>query len=283
MHFQFRLTGVTIEVVMALAITNSLRVVCMFGSTLRAAFGCVTVLAGLVFQLHAAADFPAAAEQEYHAALENWRKDSSSLTAAVAVARAAFMNAELVTRDSARAELAERGMEAARFVIARDAHHAAAHYWLAMNQGQLARTKLLGALGLVKDMVREFLQARDLDEHVDFAGPDRSLGLLYRDAPGWPTSVGDKSRARSHLLRAVKLHPEFPENQLCLLESYEKWGERERFDQQLKTAERVVQEAREKFTGPDWEYSRSDWENRLAAMKSKASGVGRVTHPKGAK
>ncbi|HMJ91714.1 MAG TPA: hypothetical protein VK530_17965 [Candidatus Acidoferrum sp.] len=265
---------------MGLAIKISGRVVRMVPSTLPLAFGCMVTAVVLV---NAATDFPAAAEREYRSAMENWRKEPASATAAVAVARSAFLHAEFVTRDSSRADIAHRGIDAARAVIAQDPNHAAAHYWLAMDLGQLARTKSLGALPLVKEMAREFLHARDLDEHVDYAGPDRSLGLLYRDAPGWPTSIGDKGRARSHLLRAVKLHPEFPENQLCLVETYEQWGERDRFDQQLKTAELVINEARSKFTGDEWEFNWSDWNKRFAVMKAKAAAVGRATSPKGAR
>ena len=65
-----------------------------------------------------------------------------------------------------------------------------------MNLGQLARTELLGALKLVKEMEREFKTAADLDKQFDYAGPERCLGLLYRDAPGWPASIGSRRKAR---------------------------------------------------------------------------------------
>lgn len=282
MHFQFRLTGVTIEVVMGLAMMNSGRLVFMRLETLRLALGCAALLA-LPLAAATTTNFAARAEHDFDSAIESWRHNRSSATSAVEVARSAFLFAEFATRDSQREEIARRGMEAAREVISRDPNSSAAHYWLAMNLGQLARTKTLGALPLVKDIARELLHARDLDEHTDYAGPDRSLGLLYRDAPGWPTSIGDKGRARAHLLQAAKLHPEFPENQLCLLETYEKWGERDRFDQQLKTTERMINDAHAKFTGDEWAFNWSDWEKRLAAMKAKATKVGRTTSPKGAK
>jgi tetratricopeptide (TPR) repeat protein len=132
-------------------------------------------------------------------------------------------------------------------------------------------------------MEEEFQRALSLDEHWDFAGPDRSLGLLYRDAPGWPTSIGSKRKAREHLERAVKLHPEFPDNQLALLESYEKWADRQSFDRQLKTTERALAEAKKKFSGAEWEQSWTDWNKRLAEMKTKSAEVGKHTPSKGAK
>jgi hypothetical protein len=185
-------------------------------------------------------------------------------------------------RDEQREAIARQGIDAAKHVITKDPNNAAARYWLSLNIGQLARTKMLSALSLVKDMARELLHARDLDEHVDYAGPDRSIGLLYRDAPGWPTSIGDKKRARAHLERAVKLHPEFPENQLCLLETYEKWGERGNFEERVRAAERVIAEARARFKGREWEYTWADWDRRFNEMKVRAGQVGRTTESKGA-
>ena len=95
-----------------------------------------------------------------------------------------------------------------------------------MNLGQLARTETLGALKLVREMEREFKTAAELDGHFDYAGPERSLGLLYRDAPGWPVSIGSRRKAREWLEQAEKLAPEYPENHLNLVESYLQWHDR---------------------------------------------------------
>ena len=107
--------------------------------------------------------------------------------------------------------------------MARESNLAPAHYYLGMNLGQLARTRGLSALRLVNQMQREFTRARDLDEHFDWAGPDRNLGLLYRDAPAF-ASIGSRSKAREHLMRAVELAPRYPENRLNLVETYLQLG-----------------------------------------------------------
>jgi len=44
-------------------------------------------------------------------------------------------------------------------------------------------------------MERRFHTARQLQETLDYAGPDRNLGLLYWRAPGWPASVGSRPQA----------------------------------------------------------------------------------------
>jgi hypothetical protein len=46
------------------------------------------------------------------------------------------------------------------------------------------------------------------------------LGRLYHQAPGWPISIGNKSKAADHLERAVKLAPTFFHNRLYLAEFY---------------------------------------------------------------
>ncbi len=69
----------------------------------------------------------------------------------------------------------------------------------------------------------------------------------------------------------MKLHPEFPDNQLGLVESFEKWSERPNFEKQLKVAERVMAEAVKKFTGPAWDSSWADWKKRLAELKRYSS------------
>ena len=47
----------------------------------------------------------------------------------------------------------------------------AGHYYLAMNLGQLARTEMIGALKIVKEMENEFEIAADIDPRFDHAGP----------------------------------------------------------------------------------------------------------------
>ena len=74
-----------------------------------------------------------------------------------------------------------------------------------MNFGELAEAEApsIAAYKLVNEIEREFKAAADLDEHFDYAGPARCLGLLYRDAPGWPISIGSKHKAREWLERAA--------------------------------------------------------------------------------
>lgn len=280
MAFHFRIIGATIGAGMVFTTKISGIRNGMGCSTLKAAIRCFCVFLPAALLAAAQANFTARIQQAYHAAREEWRQNPSSVASAIAVAHAACDLAEIVKSDSEREEIAQLGIDAAREAVRSDPNSAAAHYWLGMNFGELARTKTLGALSLVKQMAEEFFKARDLDEKVDYSGPNRSLGLLYRDAPGWPTSIGDKRKARDYLKRAVDVSPEFPENQLCLLETYEKWGERNNFLSQFKASEKVMSDARSKFSGTAWESNWADWESRFDKMKSAAGAVGRASAPK---
>ncbi|MDX1952090.1 MAG: hypothetical protein SFY81_07880 [Verrucomicrobiota bacterium] len=185
-------------------------------------------------------------------------------------AKAAFDWAEFATRDREREQIAQQGIEAARNVLRSNNKAAAGHYWLAMNLGQLARTKSIGALPLVSQMEKEFLRAIELDEKLDFAGPHRCLGILYLEAPGWPTSIGNRKKARKHLERSVVVAPEYPDNHLSLLEAYVKWKESERIYSAMASYRKIVPGARETFKEDFWAIPWADWERRWGNIQSAA-------------
>lgn len=222
----------------------------------------------------APADFAARAHRLFIESRERLRAHPNNAEAAWQFARAAFDWAEFATNDTQRAALANQAIAVCRPLIEREPTLAAAHYYLALNLGQLARTKSLGALKLVEEMEQRFKRARELDAQFDFAGPDRSLGLLYRDAPGWPASIGSRARARHHLERAVELAPEFPENRLCLLEALLKWGDRKSARTQALNLPAVFQRARATFTGEAWAAAWVDWERRWNEVQQKLQAPG---------
>ena len=198
-------------------------------------------------------------------------------------ARACFDLAEFATNDTQRAQLAQLGIKASREVIRRDPKSLQGHYNLGLNLGQLARTKSLGALSIVDEMETEFTAARALDEKFDFAGPDRTLGMLYLEAPS-TISIGSRSKARTHLQRAVELAPEFPENRLSLAEARLTWRDRDGARRELDALEAGLTKAREQFAGDAWGAAWIDWDLRMQKLRTqlKAPVKPVVTSPKGA-
>lgn len=240
--------------------------------------GCLWCLIGLGwFSVSAQDNFPhsvpGAAERTarlFQEARAVWRREPTNATVSWQFGRACFDWAEFATNDTQRANVAEEGIAACRAIIRDQPRSAEAHYYLAMNLGQLARTKLLGALRLVSEMEQEFKTVRNLNPALDFAGPDRCLGLLYLDAPGWPASIGSQTKARTHLLRAAELAPRYPENRLCLLEAALRWNDRKLSAREVKEVAALLPEARQRLTGEAWEVSWVDWEARWKKAREKA-------------
>src|SRR5581483_2573711 len=189
--------------------------------------------------------FTARARKAFFDARRRFQNETNDAEAAWQYGRAAFDLAEWAADSDERAEIANAGIDACRAAIERAPGSAAAHYYLGMNFGQLARTKGLGALRLVGQMEQEFLAAREADPHFDYAGPDRNLGFLYRDAPSIG-SIGSRTKARRHFRNAIELAPEYPENGLNLIESYLKWSSRTDAEREFKSLEKLWPEAHEK-------------------------------------
>ena len=210
------------------------------------------------------------AEEAYREAKFEYFSNTGNTTSAWMLARACFDWAEFATNDSQRASVANEGIASAKFVTEMRPRSAAGHYYLALNLGQLARTKSLGALKLVREMEKEFLAAIAADPKFDNAGAVRSLGMLYLEAPGWPASIGNKSKARQYLERSVELAPAYPENHIVLMEAQIRWEEPEALAASMERYGGVLSEAKEKFEGPEWEHSWQDWTRRWKEISGKA-------------
>lgn len=185
------------------------------------------------------------------------------------VGRTAFDLAETTPREKIKAQIAEAGITACRTAVANDPASAPAHYYLALCLGQLAQTKSLGALRLVREIKDEFERVRVLDDALDHAGADRGLGLLYLEAPGWPTSIGDRKLARSHLENAAQLAPDYPDNRLSLAELYLRIKDQRLANAELVSLNALWPKAKDTLTGPAWAQAWIDWENRKKLLESR--------------
>lgn len=184
--------------------------------------------------------------------------------------RACFYVAVLATNDSQREEYAKLGIAACREAVGKNSNSAPAHFYLAVNLGELAQAEApsLAAYHLVHEVEREFKAAADLDVKFDHGNPARSLGELYFKAPGWPLSIGSNRKAKEWLERAVEVAPDYPGNQLNLAEAYLKWREREPLEKSLKKIESLWPAARTNLTGAAWEAAWLDWETRRATLQT---------------
>ena len=187
--------------------------------------------------------------------------------------RACYEAARCATNRTEKARVAQQGIDVCRRLIARQPASAAGHYYLSLNIGEVADTRRnFAALGMVRDMEKEFKKAIELEERFDYAGPDRALGLLYQEAPVFG-SIGSRSKARQHFKRALELSPEFPENRLVFIEANLKWGDASAARREIADLEQDWEPARSRFSGARWEPAWEEWDARLAAAKKKAGAV----------
>jgi tetratricopeptide (TPR) repeat protein len=237
-------------------------------------------LLGLPLEVAAEDSGVAALKQTFQEARIEYQKNPEKAESAWHFARAAFdLGDHPSTSSNERAEIAQEGIAACKKALTKEPDSAQLHYYLGLNQGELARTRTLGALKLVDQMEREFTRSIELDASFDYAGAERSLGLLYRDAPVL-ASIGSRTKARQHLQRALELAPRYPENRLNLIESELKWGERKAARRELKLLEDEWAAARSEFTGPAWATSWTDWQARLEKVKKTLEEPARLETPR---
>ncbi len=219
------------------------------------------------------------AEKAFAQAKTNYSIHSADLRATWEFGRSTFELADIVPGNARRAVIAQEGIEACKRALEHAPDSAPLHYYLGLNLGELARTKTLGALRLVDQMEREFIKSIELDPSFDYAGAERSLGMLYRDAPSF-ASIGSKSKARTHLHRALELAPRYPENRLDMLESELKWGDRKAARRELKLLDDGWNAARSEFAGPDWVASWADWAARREKARKALDEPARLETPR---
>lgn len=214
--------------------------------------------------------FAARAEQAFARAQKEFAAHPGDSNAASQLGRTSYDWSEFATNADQRAAIAQAGIAACQQLVARDPKSAPGHYYLAMNYGELAEAEepSIAAYKLIREIEREFKTASDLDERLDFAGPPRCLGLLYRDAPGWPISIGSKHKAREYLEHAAVLAPGFPENQMNLVESYVHWHQRVEAEAAWQKLATIWPAARTNLTGTAWEQSWDDWATRRTAVRA---------------
>jgi tetratricopeptide (TPR) repeat protein len=212
--------------------------------------------------------FRAHAQQILAAARKRYKSELTNSVAAWQVGRACFELVTVLEDPKEMERIINEGITACRQSVALDPKSAAAHYYLAITVGKLADLKRnLAAYGMVKEVEREFHKARELDEGFCNAGPDRCLGELYLKAPGWPMSVGSRSKARKHLEHAAELAPDFPDNRLTLAEAYWKWHDKKPLARELEAMEQLWPAARTNFAGADWAAAWSDWQPRFDKLR----------------
>ncbi len=195
-------------------------------------------------------------------------RTNASNSARIELAKEAFFFGDVAKDAAEREAVALEGIEASRAVL-QNTNLAAGNYYLALNLGQLARTRSLTALSLVKQMEVHFKEAISLDAKYDHAGALRHLGELDFEAPGWPISIGSRTLARTFIEKAVATDPDYPENPLLNVEALVRWGEYAKARVEIKSLEALFAKAQASDTNHESLQVWADWHMRLNEIQQK--------------
>ncbi len=207
--------------------------------------------------------------QVYGTAREAYLRESTDSQRAWELARACFDRAEGLRSAPVKAALATEGIEACQKALQTQPASASLHYYLGLNLGQLAQTRTLSALRLVRQMEQSWLTSRLLDAALDHAGPDRSLGILYAECPRAPFGVGNREKARHHLERSVELAPNHPENRIYLVEHLLNWKDFPAAHRHFDSLETLLPAARQRLSDDSWTAAWVDWTSRIQSLRSR--------------
>ena len=98
----------------------------------------------------------------------------------------------------------------------------------------------------------------------DYAGPERNLGLLYRDAPGMAGQHRQQAQGAAISGTGRQARAGLSRKSSDLAEAYLKWNEPDDAKNELNALDAVWPEAQTNFTG-EWAQSWDDWSTRRDA------------------
>lgn len=169
----------------------------------------------------------------YKAVLE---RDPDNVQVLLRLAALAYWLGEMVEDGRALPHL-EAGLQYAERAAQVDDTNADAHYWRGVLMGRIGEERgILQSLFMVPDIMRAIERALALDPEHD--GAHLLASQVYRKAPGWPLSVGNRAKAVEHALEAVRLNPDATSRVLNLAEAY--LANRQR-DEAIETLRRVLE------------------------------------------
>ncbi len=208
----------------------------------------------------------------YETARAAYNAEPQSTKLAIHYAAAAFEWADYAENKADRAAIAEPAIAICREHLDSNHQQAEVRYFLALNLGQLARTRWIQALRIVSEMEEKLLSAKALEPSTHYAGIDRALSQLYAQAPKWPTSIGSRKKALKHAREALEIAPHYPGNQINFLEiliDQKRFGEAK---ESLPKAHQQMLSARSEFKSEYWAFSWIEWDQRLRHIKAKLKG-----------
>lgn len=146
-------------------------------------------------------------------------KGEDSYEAYWKMARAEYWIGDHTPDKNEKKRIFEQGIYHARKAIALAPEKPDGHFWLGVNYGVYGQAKgVLKSLSLVKPIKEEMNKVIQIDPAYEFAGPDRVLGRVYYELPGF--AGGSKKKSLEHLLKSKELGPQVGLTRIYLADTY---------------------------------------------------------------
>jgi len=142
----------------------------------------------------------------------------------------------------------DRGLELVERAAELDDTNPDIFYWKASLTGMRGQTRgVLQSLFMVSPMKEALEKTIELDP--EYASAYYVLGILYREVPGWPLSIGDDAKSVEYLEKALSFEPDNLEWKLELALSLLEKGER---NQARNNLEDILDYELEEDTPLEW-------------------------------
>jgi len=123
------------------------------------------------------------------------------------------------TSDEAKIDHYDQCIRHSSLAIELQADSAVSYFYRGLCRGKQGEMKgIWASLAIIDPFEEDMKKAVELDPTVNHAGPHRALGRLYMELPFF--MGGDSDKSLDHLKEAVRLAPDYAENQLGLAQAF---------------------------------------------------------------
>ncbi|MFH1873688.1 MAG: tetratricopeptide repeat protein [Pseudomonadota bacterium] len=160
----------------------------------------------------------------------------------------------------------EHGISVAEQCLMRYPEEPGCYYYRAINTGLYYEARVIGYQKGIKQIIADCEDVIKFDPKYDHGGAYRILGQVYTKLPqtvGRPDSVSrDLDKAENYLKRAVRIDPDYPENQIFMAETLLAKDKNKEALEALLTAKEQT---------PSWrhDYSYTFWQTSLEGLEKK--------------
>ncbi len=162
---------------------------------------------------------------------------------------------------------AEHGRSVAEQCLMRFPEEPGCYYYHAINIGLYYEARIIGYQKGIQQMIADCEQVIKFDPEYDHGGAYRILGQLYTKLPqtvGRPDSITrDLDKAETYLKRAVRIAPDYPENQIFMAETLIAKDKNKAALEALLTAKDLTPRWRHDYAYPSWQATLANLEERL--------------------